>query len=128
MPTYEYQCSDCGVIEIFHGIKEDPHTVCPCCKKSGMVRLISGGSGVIIAGREANQFDDIKYAKYWRDKNGMRHRVTPQDGSSKSATIKKQTVSPEEVQRRIKQERENTKRKRTEQSYRKYVRKATRKK
>ena len=53
--TYEYKCNTCGVIEISHGMTEDNKSVCPECNESGLVKLISAGAGIIIAGREANQ-------------------------------------------------------------------------
>ena len=69
MPNYDYQCSKCGVIEIFHSINDDDLTVCPECNAEGLKKMISAGGAVIIAGREANQYRDIRAAKYWRDKN-----------------------------------------------------------
>ena len=32
MPTYEYECPDCGIIEIIHGMNDDPPKICPNCK------------------------------------------------------------------------------------------------
>jgi len=50
MPTYEYECSDCGhAFERFQGINEDPIGVCPEC--GGRVRrLISSGGGLVFKG------------------------------------------------------------------------------
>ena len=87
MPCYEYKCTKCGVIEIFHSINDDPHTTCPECQSGGLVRLVSGGQHVIIKGRQMNQYSDVKFAKYWRDNDGNRHRVTSADGSTKSPTV-----------------------------------------
>lgn len=112
MPTYDYKCNKCGVIEIFHAMSADNKTVCPECSQAGLVKLISAGIGVIIAGREANQFNDIKTVKYWRDKNGVRHRVTDADGYSTSASVTQQTVSAAEVRARTKKDRKAEKKKR----------------
>ena len=112
MPTYDYKCNKCGVIEIFHEMSADNETVCPECSQDGLVKLISAGSGVIIAGREANQYNDIKAAKYWRDKNGVRHPVTAADGHSTSATVTQQTASFAEVRTRTKKDRKAEKKKR----------------
>lgn len=50
MPTYSYECLNCKKIEDhFHGIKEDKVILCSKCNHK-MVRLISGGSGVIFKG------------------------------------------------------------------------------
>lgn len=100
MPFYDYKCEKCGVVEIFHGMMDDNYTICPECNNEGLIKIISSGGAVIIAGREANQYSDIKAAKYWRDKNGVRHRVRASDGYSTSSTVKRQTVSPEEAKRR----------------------------
>ena len=50
MPTYEYECRDCGhAFERFHGINEDPIGECPECQ--GKVRrLISSGGGLVFKG------------------------------------------------------------------------------
>jgi putative FmdB family regulatory protein len=84
VPTYDYKCSKCGTIEIFHGIHDEPVKVCPYCQASGLERLIGSGGAVIMAGKEMNQYNDVQLAKYWRDRKGQRHKVEPGDGHSKS--------------------------------------------
>lgn len=129
MPTYEYQCETCGKIEIFHGIMEEDKTVCPVCSKDGLVKLISAGSGFIFKHRAANQYNDILKAKYWRDHNGVRHKVTPADGHCSAPTVSsKQTRTPEEVAAIKKQASERAKKQRSEQSYKRYVEEVKRKK
>lgn len=50
MPTYEYQCKDCGFrFEEFQSIADAPLTHCPSCKGK-LVRLLSGGAGLIFKG------------------------------------------------------------------------------
>jgi len=50
MPTYEYQCQDCGkTVEFFQSIKEPPRTECPFCK-GHIKRLVTRGGGVIFKG------------------------------------------------------------------------------
>ena len=50
MPTYEYECRECGqAFERFQGINEDPITECPEC--GGLVRrLISSEGGLVFKG------------------------------------------------------------------------------
>ena len=50
MPTYDYECSDCGhAFEAFHSMSADPLSVCPEC--AGTVkRLIGTGAGIIFKG------------------------------------------------------------------------------
>ena len=48
MPTYEYECKECGhLFEQFQNMSDKLLDRCPCC--SGPVRrLIGGGSAVLI--------------------------------------------------------------------------------
>ncbi len=50
MPTYEYECDECGyTFEVFQKISADPIDSCPKC--GGHVRrLIGGGMGIIFKG------------------------------------------------------------------------------
>lgn len=48
MPTYEYECDECGNrFEKFQGIKEEPCRDCPSCG-GPLRRLIGGGAAVIL--------------------------------------------------------------------------------
>jgi len=129
MPFYEYKacnpdksCNHCrNGFEIMHSITQDALDKCSFCGNE-IVRLISQISGIIIKGRQANQYNDIKRAKYWRDHNGVRHKVTSGDGHSQSPTVsRKQTKSPEEVAAIKKRASIQRKKQRTEASYQRYV-------
>ena len=51
MPTYEYECSEClHLFEELQSIKASPLLKCPKCSKDTLVRLVSGGGGVIFRG------------------------------------------------------------------------------
>lgn len=51
MPTYDYQCPDCGhTFEAFQSIKEKPLKLCPNCGKRKVKRLIGTGGGLIFKG------------------------------------------------------------------------------
>ncbi|MBA3697989.1 MAG: zinc ribbon domain-containing protein [Planctomycetes bacterium] len=50
MPTYEYACPTCGIVEAFQSIKEPALTKCPTCKKAKVQRMISSGAGIIFKG------------------------------------------------------------------------------
>ncbi len=50
MPTYEYACPTCGIVEAFQSIKEDALTKCPKCKKQKVTRMVSSGASVIFKG------------------------------------------------------------------------------
>ena len=118
MPTYEYECGSCGVVEIFHAMSDAVKIECPECGKKGLERLISGGAAVIMKGREANQYNDIKAAKYWRDRDGIRHRVGPGDGNSKSPTAsRKRRHTDEQIAAIKKRDKQLDKKRREQTSY-----------
>lgn len=104
MSFYDYQaterdrsCIFCQeAFEVSQSILSDPLTKCPKCGCL-IKKLFPLTAGIVIKGREANQFNDIKTAKYWRDKNGVRHLVTAADGYSTSSTVNRQTVAPAEA-------------------------------
>lgn len=49
MPTYEYQCGNCGNFEVFSGIKEEPLKECPTCGRF-VKRMIGCGGGFLFKG------------------------------------------------------------------------------
>ena len=50
MPTYDYQCLDCGIkFELFQNMTEDPIQECPDCHGK-VKRLIGAGAGLIFKG------------------------------------------------------------------------------
>jgi putative FmdB family regulatory protein len=49
MPTYTYQCADCGVaFDQFQKFAEDPLTVCPTCH--GLVKRVIHPVGIVFKG------------------------------------------------------------------------------
>lgn len=51
MPTYEYECEDCGYgFNVRQSITAEAIDICPECHLNNVRRLISGGLGVIIKG------------------------------------------------------------------------------
>lgn len=64
MPTYEYECSECGkVFELFQQITEPPRRrlkktdPSPCNCKAPVTRRISAGGGIIFKGSGFYQTD-----------------------------------------------------------------------
>lgn len=50
MPTYEYACTKCRHrFEEFQRISDPPVKACPCCG-APVMRIISGGAGLIFKG------------------------------------------------------------------------------
>lgn len=51
MPTYQYQCTQCGHgLEEFQSMTEPPLTHCPECGTENLVRVLGAGSGLIFKG------------------------------------------------------------------------------
>lgn len=51
MPTYEYECKECGkLFEIFQSIKDKPIKECKFCE-GNVQRLIGSGGGIIFKGK-----------------------------------------------------------------------------
>jgi putative FmdB family regulatory protein len=68
MPTYEYACRRCGIVEAFQSMKDPALTKCPTCGAGGVQRIISGGAGVIFSGdgfweTDYNRSSDYKKKK-----------------------------------------------------------------
>ncbi len=57
MPTYKYQCRECGYeLEAFQQMKDNPLEQCPVCG-GHLVRLIGKGGGIIFKGKGFYQTD-----------------------------------------------------------------------
>ena len=71
MPTYDYQCQDCGHrVEYFQPITEPARTVCPRCQ-GRLKRMVSAGVGLIFKG------SGFYITDYKKKDNGDGKRVTP---------------------------------------------------
>ena len=58
MPTYEYQCPDCGhEFEKFQSITAHPVRKCPVCGENKVQRLIGSGAALIFKGSGFYQTD-----------------------------------------------------------------------
>ena len=58
MPTYEYQCKNCGhTFEELQSFAEPPLVRCPQCNTDSLMRVLGGGSGVIFKGSGFYQTD-----------------------------------------------------------------------
>lgn len=51
MPTYEYECLNCGhKFDAFQSMTDNPLKKCPKCSKLKLKRLIGSGAGIIFKG------------------------------------------------------------------------------
>ena len=108
MPFYEYSakntnqsceyCSD--KFELMQSINDPCLKSCPKCG-ADVVKLVSLVGAFVFKGRQMNQYNIVKNSKYWTDQNGVRHKVTPADGSTHSPTVPSRvTASPEQISAR----------------------------
>jgi len=57
MPTYEYQCRECGIrFEKFQSMKDEPLKFCPDCR-GAVKRLIGTGAAIIFKGSGSRSGD-----------------------------------------------------------------------
>ena len=69
MPTYEYQCENCGTkFELFQSITEEPIKSCPKCGGRAK-RMISAGGGFLFKGTGfyATDYRSDSYKKEAKD-------------------------------------------------------------
>jgi putative FmdB family regulatory protein len=97
MPTYEYACNRCGIVEVFQSIREDALTCCPQCKSKKIERLISGGAGVIFKGdgfweTDYNRSDD--YRKQSKSETGAPGNKGKKDSSAGDSPTTKTQSKP----------------------------------
>jgi putative FmdB family regulatory protein len=88
MPTYEYECLDCGYhFDELQSFSDDPISECPKCKGK-VQKLISAGSGLIFKG---SGFYITDYAK----KSSPEPSTEPKSEKSKnSKSDKKEAAKP----------------------------------
>ena len=96
MPTYEYACPKCGLVEAFQSIKEDALTKCPICKKQKVTRMVSLGGGVIFKGSGFWETDYNRSKEYTDKAKGDKAApATPTSDAASTADAKPAT--PAEV-------------------------------
>ncbi len=64
MPTYEYACPQCGIVEHFQSIKDKALSKCPQCKTAKVTRMFSGGGAVLFKGDGFWETDYNRSADY----------------------------------------------------------------
>ena len=77
MPTYDYQCKECGhAFEEYQSMNAERLLVCPNCGKPALKRLMGSGAGMLFKGSGYYQTD-------YKKSNGS---GTPAKNSSKAET------------------------------------------
>ncbi len=68
MPTYDYQCKECGhAFELFQQMSDSAKKKCPECGKLKLKRLIGSGAGVMFKGSGFYE-TDYRSSAYKKDK------------------------------------------------------------
>ena len=97
MPTYDYQCKECGyAFELFQQMSDSIKKKCPQCSKLKLKRLIGSGAGVMFKGSGFYE-TDYRSASYQKDKkaaesNSSTEKSKKQDSKKES---KSNTPKPE---------------------------------
>ncbi|MHC5063018.1 MAG: FmdB family zinc ribbon protein [Planctomycetota bacterium] len=85
MPTYNYECQDCGHgFEEFQSMSAKVLRKCPSCGKPRLQRLIGKGAGIIFKG---GGFYETDYRKesYQRDKKAAKDGEKPSSGKTEKS-------------------------------------------
>jgi len=91
MPTYEYQCSECGHgFEEFQSITEKALKKCPACGRLKLRRLIGCGAGVIFKGSGFYE-TDYRSEGYKKAAAAEKDAASPSKGEKSGDSGKKST-------------------------------------
>lgn len=94
MPTYKYQCRDCGnSFEQFQKFSDDPLSVCPDC--SGTIQRVIQNVGVVFKGSGWYINDSRKSGGESKGESGTSDNAKPGSDESKSKDVAKVSASTE---------------------------------
>ncbi|MCB2205472.1 zinc ribbon domain-containing protein [bacterium] len=87
MPTYDYQCKECGHrFEEFQSMKDPVLEICPACNKPALQRLIGAGAGLLFKGS----------GYYLTDYKKSSSSAAASSSSEESSTASSSTAAPSE--------------------------------
>jgi putative FmdB family regulatory protein len=91
MPTYEYECQQCGHhFELFQPIKDAPKKTCPKCRGK-VKRLVGTGAGLIFKG---SGFYSTDYRKpSYTEAAKKESAATPTPAASKESPGSKESTN-----------------------------------
>ena len=94
MPTYDYECNDCGhAFELFQGMNDKPKKKCPECKKMKLQRLIGTGGAILFKG-SGFYTTDYRSDSYKAGASADKKSSSDAASSDKSASCKTSGGSP----------------------------------
>lgn len=92
MPTYQYQCTDCGnALEVRQGFTDDALTVCPSC--DGTLRKVFNAVGVVFKGSGFYRTDSRSSTSSGAPAAGKSETKTETKTEKKSDSTKSTTSS-----------------------------------
>ena len=97
MPTYDYQCDDCGhEFELFQSITESVKKKCPDCGKLRLRRLFGTGAAIVFKGSGFYQTDyrSDSYKKAAEADKKSREKGKDGDSKKKSDSSDGASASP----------------------------------
>jgi putative FmdB family regulatory protein len=93
MPTYEYECKNCGhAFEALQTMKEEKLRKCPECGEETLQRLIGSGAGLIFKG---SGFYLTDYAKKNNGGGSTEKKDTKKDSTASKETSENKTAKTE---------------------------------
>jgi len=98
MPTYEYQCENCGHrFEKFQSIKAPAIRKCPECGKNTVKRLLGTGAGIIFKGSGfyTTDYRSESYKSDAKSDSGSGSSETKTDAKTESKTESKSDAKTE---------------------------------
>lgn len=91
MPTYEYQCKECGcTFELFQQMSDPIKKKCTECGKLKLKRLIGRGSAVMFKGSGFYE-TDYRSASYKKDAKAEKDSPKPKKEDTKATDSKKKS-------------------------------------
>ena len=90
MPTYEYACPVCGIVEAFQSIKEAALTKCPKCHKRKVTRMVSSGGAVIFKGSGFWETDYNRSKEYSKKAGEDKKSAKPAEAATPPAVTQPQ--------------------------------------
>ncbi|MFN4227685.1 MAG: FmdB family zinc ribbon protein [Candidatus Ratteibacteria bacterium] len=92
MPTYEYECKNCGYkFDKFQKMSEDPLKVCPKCNNESLRRLVGVGGGVIYKGPGfyTTEYRSEEYKRKQKEEESLSSKSSSSNTSSCSCSSSK---------------------------------------
>ena len=93
MPTYDYECDNCGhTFELFQGINEPHKKKCPECKKMKLRRLFGTGAALLFKGSGFYE-TDYRSESYKSDAKKAKQAQSSAKSETKKSESKKSSNS-----------------------------------